>query len=122
MKKLLLVLLLASVLQSQTLFSEKMVDGRAGDIVHIGVSAIGTLAVQKYTGWEWGEAVMFMFWCGVLWESFDTTIGKFPFDPYGFNERDIFYNLVGCAISYPLRYRNCDIKISSNKVQLSLRF
>ena len=99
MKKILIFLLLIGSLNAQTLF-----DGKAGDVWHITGSTLGTLAIQKTFQTEWETSAGSMFIVGLTWELMDEYYKKSPFDPAGFSDVDLFFDIVGIMLSYPLRY------------------
>ena len=115
--KYLLLLLSVSCLNAQGMF-----DGRAGDVWHLTGSTLGVLAIQKTFETKWETAAVTMFGLGVAWELADEFYGKGRspkgiFDPTGFSWNDLFYDMVGVFISYPLKY---EFKISKNRISLRI--
>jgi len=111
-------LLIAFALNAQSI--SDYYSGRAGDVLHLTGSCIGTLAIQKYTNWEWHKSAAVMFALGFVWESFDEVIGRGIFDPAGFSGKDLLFDGVGVLISYPLRYKNLKLSGGRNEGYISL--
>ena len=89
--------------------------GQAGDVWHTAGSLVLVLSYQKAFDMEWTEAAGYTFMTGFVWELGDAVIHRGVFDPQGFDVNDILRNILGIALSYPLRY---DIKIEKNKVRM----
>ena len=97
MKPIVILFFITYFLNAQSLF-----EGRAGDVWHITGSCIGTLALQKGLNIEWYNAALIMFSMGVALEILDDVTGNDPYN--GFSENDIFFDVFGVLMSYPLRY------------------
>ena len=95
--------------------------GRAGDVLHLTGSALGTLALQKTFNMEWENAGAVMLLAGFAWELADATMGnKVSFlDPAGLSLLDLGLDLAGVLISYPLRY---DIKINYSHKEVAISY
>jgi len=91
-------------------------DGAAGDVWHIAGSTFLVLGTQKAFDWGWKKAAVFTFTAGFMWELQDEL---FKTDPKGFDGNDILRNIIGIAISYPLK---CNIGIKKNRITFSYRF
>ena len=115
--RILLILLSMSIINGQSLF-----EGQAGDVWHLTGSTLGVLTIQRATDMEWHKSAAFMFCLGFMWEVCDETIGTSLFDSKGFNERDLWFDGIGCLLSYPLRYKNCELKLANRQVNLCIRF
>ena len=87
--------------------------GSAGDVWHTAGSLLLVLSYQKAFDLEWIDAAGYTFMTGFIWELGDSFVHRGVFDPSGFDPNDILRNILGIALSYPLRY---DIKIEKNKV------
>ena len=111
-------IILTFLLICSTLFAQPLSDyysGRAGDVLHLTGSALGTLAIQKTFDWEWHKSAAVMFSLGFVWESFDEVIGRGVFDPAGFSGKDLLFDGIGVLLSYPLRYKNLKLSGGYNE-------
>ena len=119
MKKLFLILLLAPVI-GHSQFVKEMFSGRAGDVWHLTGSCIGVLAIQKTFETEWQTAAVSMIFLGIAWEAVDEIYGKGIFDPAGFSGSDLFFDVFGVMLSYPLKYDFGEVKFSHNRIGIRL--
>jgi len=120
MKKLLIIfLLLVSLSHAEKPFLS--ITGTAGDVWHFTGSALLTLGIQRTAEIEWGYAAGYSFAAGFLWEVGDSIFHKGIFDPAGFDPDDILRNVLGIAISYPLRY-DFRVGVQKDKITLSYRW
>jgi len=71
------------------------------------------LGTQKAFNLEWKHAAAWTFTLGFMWEVQDEL---FKTDPKGFDGNDILRNLVGIAISYPLKYK---ISLKKDRIVVS---
>ena len=120
MKNIIFTILLTVSLNAQPI--SDYYSGRAGDVLHLTGSKLLCLGINKYTDFEWHKAAATTFALGFTWEVCDEIIGKWVFDPSGFSEKDLLFDAVGVLISYPLRYKKCELKIANRKVSLCIKF
>jgi len=117
-----LFLINTNVVFGKDLFDKRFFEGRAADVWHMTGSTIGTLAIQKTFSVKWENAALIMFGVGVLKETGDEYLNIGFFHKTGFNKYDIVYDVMGILISYPLKYENAEINITSNKISLNINF
>ena len=116
MKKIIFILLIAFTLNAQSLF-----EGKAGDVWHLTGSTLLTLTIDRYTDYDWGTSAAIAFSLGFMKEIGDHYFDLWPFDPAGFSERDLIYDGIGVLLSYPLRYKNCQLNLSANHITLRVK-
>jgi hypothetical protein len=121
MKKMLFLALLATQLHAGQKFIS--FGGDAGNVWHLTGSCIGTLAIQKTFKVKWYKAAGIMLAAGIAWELLDEAkqAGGLHtldfFDPAGFDKKDVYRDMIGIALSYPLRYKNWQINITIRRAK-----